>query len=87
MTVQIYIGSNNDTNKLETERIAAIVSSNHDGFTIYEALGYWLGKPEATAVVIVSDDKAKIEATISELKIALNQDAIAYQILPGLRFA
>lgn len=83
----LYVGSNNKTNQLELAKIKRIVSGNHEGFTVYQATGYWLGKPEQTAVISISDDPAKVKATIQQLKTELHQDAIAYQVMPALRFS
>lgn len=85
-TFTIYVGSNNDTKQLELDRINAIASGNHDGFTLYTATGHWLGTEEATAVLIIHDDPAKIMATINTLKKELHQDAIAFQEVPTLQF-
>lgn len=76
-TVQLYIGSNNTTHKLEIEKIKQIMADNHEGFTIQRVTGYWLGKPEKTALVTVSDDRDKINTTVKQLKSELQQDAIA----------
>ncbi len=86
-TFTIYVGSNNDTHELELDRINKIASGNHDGFTLYTATGHWLGTEEATAVLIIHDDPAKVMATIERLKTDLHQDAIGYQLAPLLQFA
>jgi hypothetical protein len=37
-----------------------LTSQLFDGFTIYEATGYWMGKPEKSAVIeIIGDDNDK----------------------------
>ena len=86
-TYTIYVGSNNATKQLELDKINKICSDNHDGFTLYTATGHWLGSEEATAVVVIHDDPAKIHETIDKLKTELYQDAIGYQISPTLQFA
>lgn len=86
-TYQLYIGSNNATKQLELGRIKAIVGHNHQGFTVYEATGHWLGTEERTAVVIITDEQAAINATIEQLKQELHQDAIAWQAAPVMHFA
>ena len=86
-TFTIYIGSNNETKELELDRINAITSGNHKGFTLYTATGHWLGTEEATAVLIVHDDPAIVMATIDTLKRELKQDAIGYQRSPLMQFA
>ena len=86
-TFTIYIGSNNTTGKLELDKIREITARRHQGFTLYTATGYWLGSEEATAVLIIHDDPANIELTITTLKVELEQDAIGYQIAPTMQFA
>ena len=86
-TYTLYVGSNNETHELEMDRIREIAARRHDGLTLYTATGYWLGTPEATAVLIIHDDPAKIRATIEDLRIELHQDAIGYQVAPLLQFA
>lgn len=86
-TFTIYVGSNNDTGKLELDRINAMLDARHQGYTLYTATGHWLGTEEATAVIIIHDDPAKIQATIEALKIELDQDAIGYQVAPLMQFA
>ena len=85
-TFTIYVGSNNDTKQLELDRINNIASGNHEGYTLYTATGHWLGTEEATAVLIIHDQPAKIMATIEALKAELKQDAIAFQEAPTLQF-
>ena len=76
----IYIGSNNETHKLETVEAIKIISEYFEGFTAYEVIGYWKGSEEKTLKVeIVTEDKAghiAIIKMIKELKISLHQDAI-----------
>ena len=86
-TFTIYVGSNNDTHELELDRINRISARNHEGFTLYTATGHWLGTEEATAVLIIHDDPAKVMATIETLKTELHQDAIGYQLAPLMQFA
>lgn len=86
-TYTIYIGSNNETKALELETIKRICNGRHEGFTLYEATGSWLGTEEATAVLIIHDNVNKIIMTISDLKYELEQDAIGYQVAPTMQFA
>ncbi len=86
-TYTIYVGSNNDTGKLELDRIKEIASRRHDGLTLYTATGVWLGTLEDTAVLIIHDEAGKIVRTISDLKLELDQDAIGWQGAPTMQFA
>lgn len=76
----IYIGSNNETHKLETEQAIKIISGHFEGFTMYEVIGYWKGSKEKTLKVeIVAENNAgdiAIIKMIKELKESLKQDAI-----------
>lgn len=86
-TFQLYIGANNVTKQCEVDKIESIVGTNHEGFTVYPATGYWLGTKEQSVVVVITDTQAKIDATIQQLKTELEQDAIAWQALPVMHFA
>lgn len=86
-TWTIYIGSNNETKKLELDRIREIASKRHEGMTIYTATGVWLGTLEDTAVLIIHDSVSKLVRTVSDLKLDLDQDAIGYQVAPTMQFA
>lgn len=76
----IYIGSNNETHKLESEQAISIISGYFEGFTAYEVIGYWKGSQEKTLKVeIISEIGAgdvAIVKMIKELKASLKQDAI-----------
>lgn len=81
ITIKAYIGSNNITKELEVEKIIAILDKNHEGFTLdYPVIGYWRGEAEETAIVYLRDSTDKVLATLQELKAALGQEAIAYQV-------
>ena len=76
----IYIGSNNQTHALESDKAIAIISKYFEGFTAYEVVGYWKGSKEKTLKVEViaestTSDPA-IVRMIKELKADLKQDAI-----------
>jgi hypothetical protein len=86
-TYKIYIGANNDTGRLELAKAKGIIAKMFEGFTVYQAKGYWLGKPEKTAIIeICTSDKDKIDSLIKVLKVELKQDAIACNVLPALKF-
>ena len=85
-SIQLYIGENNVTHKLELEKITATCVLYFDGFTIQNGIGFWRGQQEKTAIVSVYDDEKKILECVKTLKKALNQDAIAIQELKPLKF-
>lgn len=85
-TVKMYIGSNNATHVVEIAKVKRILNKHHQGWTMQNALGSWLGTEEDSVTVLVSDDFSKIKNTIEELKTQLKQDAIAYQVESELEF-
>jgi hypothetical protein len=81
-TFRIFIGSDNQTGKLEKDRIKSLVNREFDGYTFLDAVGIWKGKEENTAIVeIVTEDKDKIDFLVRNLKADLNQEAILLQTL------
>ena len=85
-TVELFIGSNNTTHKVEIDRLKAILNEYHEGWTMQNALGSWLGTEEDSVIVTISDDMSTIMSTIKTLKTALQQDAIAYREVTPLEF-
>lgn len=83
-TYQLFVGSCNDTHKLEMDKIRGVLDLGHDGYTIYQAKGCWKGGQEDTAVIILTDTLENVMETIYILKDQLNQEAIALQELPSL---
>ena len=78
----LYIGQNNDTKKLESDKIEKIVSSYFDGFTAIEVIGFWRGKKELSLKIeIVTDEEnAKLVRLCKELKKELKQESIGLEI-------
>ena len=85
-TLELFIGANNKTHKVERHIIEQVMSKYHKGFTIQPAVGYWEGAREESVTVIVADDLETIIETIKKLKYALKQDAIAYHEVTPLEF-
>lgn len=85
-TIELFIGSNNTTHKVEVEKLKAILNEHHQGWTMQNALGSWLGTEEDSVIVTVSDDKQAIMNTINTLKAVLKQDAIAFREVTPLEF-
>lgn len=83
----IYVGSNNKTHQLELAKIQRILSKRHEGFTISQAIGFWRGEREKTAVVSLASGRLAALATISDLKTELDQESVAYQVAPKMVFA
>jgi hypothetical protein len=85
-TLELFIGSNNKTGKVDRQLLEEVLSKYHEGFTIQPAVGYWQGTREDSVVVTVSDDFDRIIDTIRRLKQVLKQDAIAYHEVTPLEF-
>lgn len=85
-TVQLFIGSNNKTHKVERELLIQTLGKYHEGFTVQPATGYWMGTREDSVTVIISDDYSSIIETVKRLKQVLKQDAIAVQEVSPLEF-
>lgn len=85
-TLELFIGANNKTHKVERDLLERTLAKYHEGFTIQPAVGYWMGSREDSVTVIVSDEEHKILETIKQLKRVLKQDAIAYHEVTPLEF-
>ena len=85
-TMQLFIGSNNKTHKVERELLIQTLAKYHTGFTIQPAIGYWEGAREESVSVIISDEHDAIISTVKRLKQVLKQDAIAIQKVAELEF-
>jgi hypothetical protein len=85
-TVALYVGADNQTGVLDLPRLENIVSKRHEGFTVISGKGYWMGKDEDTAMVIINDDRDAITETAHTLKTELMQDAIGMQVMPDMEF-
>lgn len=87
ITIKAFIGSNNTTGELEVDKMVEVLDRQHAGFTLdYPVKGYWKGHPEDTAVLYLKDSKYKVLQTLELLKVALKQEAIAYQVENDLTF-
>lgn len=79
----LYVGHNNETKKLEADKIIEITGRHFEGFTTEQVIGYWRGARENTLKIeIVTDSSdAKITSLCRELRVALDQDAIMLEIV------
>lgn len=85
-TLELFIGANNKTGKVERELLIKTLAKYHEGFTVQPATGYWMGAREESVTVIISDDEHKVRQTIQRLKQVLKQDAIAMHEVSPLEF-
>lgn len=74
------IGSNNKTGKLEKRKIFSVIGRYTDGFTCYEAIGFWHGKKERSLMVDIDDTNSSVvDRLAKELAKVLRQDKIVVQ--------
>jgi hypothetical protein len=69
------------TENVNKEQIVKIVSLHFDGFTIYEAEGYWKGKPEKALVIEIDsgNDLWLIMKIAKEIKAFNCQESVMVQ--------
>lgn len=85
-TIELFIGANNKTGRVERELLIKTLSKYHEGFTIQPSVGYWMGAREESVVVTIADDEQAIRDTAQRLKQVLKQDAIAMHEVAPLEF-
>ena len=77
MIYKLYIGSNNQTKKLEKKRAVDITSLYFEGFSVSQILGYWQGKAEKTLLIeIETIEKSKVLQLTKQLAKDLQQQAV-----------
>ena len=87
MLIKFMIGSNNITKELEKDKIVKFFSEKVDGFTAYEAMGYWKGEKEKSMVVEVGNIDMPSAAQFSkELCKILDQEAIGITRSDDIQF-
>jgi hypothetical protein len=86
ITAEILVGANNQTGRVERDRLAAILDARHQGWTIRDGLGSWQGQREESVTVLLSDDADAIMRTMRAIVAELDQDAVAWHEVAPLRF-
>ena len=82
--INLYIGSNNTTKELETEKALDILCKHYEGMNTTELIGYWKGAREKTLLVsIVCEvvDYTMLKNVCGELNCGLEQEAIMVEVL------
>lgn len=82
--INYYIGSNNQTHIVETDKALAILSAHYEGMSVSELIGYWHGSQEKTMLVSIVCDKvdySQIKAVCKQLNTELDQQAIMVEVL------
>jgi hypothetical protein len=87
MKYRLFIGWNNETKELESEKIHNITSKYFDGFTSILAQGFWKGTAEDTRILeIMTDQRTAVYNLTDELKRELKQESIMLETLKGVEF-
>lgn len=86
-TIQLFVGANNFTGKVDRELLTETLNDRHEGYTLADGVGVWHRTTEPMVLVTIYDSVEKIMGTIAKLKTSLNQDAIGWIQLPEMRFA
>jgi hypothetical protein len=82
--VNFYIGSNNQTHQVETDKALGILAAHYEGMSVSELIGYWKGSQEKTLLVSIvceAVDYTEVKQVCRELNTALDQDAIMVEVL------
>jgi len=82
--INFYIGANNKTGKVETQKALEVLTKYYEGMNISELIGVWQGKKEASILVsIVCEvvDYTQIKNACRELNNKLDQQAIMVEVL------
>jgi len=74
-----YVGANNRTGRVETDKIVQLVSRHFGGGTIIPATGIWKGQTEQSNAVVIGHDKSEryVRQFGRLLCKALHQEAVA----------
>jgi hypothetical protein len=87
MLFRLYIGSNNTTKKLESQKAVRLISKTFQGFTISKGSGYWQGKLEKNLIVEIETQKEKEVKKLGRLLcIKLKQQAVGVAKIGKMSF-
>ena len=82
--INFYIGANNKTGKVETEKALQVLTNYYEGMNVSELVGVWQGKKEASILVSIvceSVDYTLVKTACKKLNRKLDQQAIMVEIL------
>ena len=85
----LYIGANNETKEVEIDKAIDIIGNEFDGFTFWNANGFWKGSQEKTLIVQIETSKINKETlniVIRTLKKELKQDSIGLTSADDMNF-
>ena len=69
-----------------------IVSRYFEGFTMYNARGFWKGKPESSMIIEIDTEGseynplARINSIVDDIKTKCNQESVLVQTFIGCQF-
>ena len=76
----VIVGSNNETGKLELERIISITSKYYDEYMVNPGvISVNNGEREDLAIIVVTSDEPTLMTYMTELRTELNQREVAYR--------
>ncbi len=81
---KLYIGSNNQTHKVDIDIITSFLNKKLEGYTYWLTTGYWIDRQDnnkvyvenSIIVEILADKPPLTESDIAELRTLLKQSAI-----------
>lgn len=86
ITVEIFVGSDNATHRVDRDALYAALDARHEGWTVTDAIGSWHGVREESVRVVLADEADRVHATVTALRDILHQEAVAYRQISDLIF-
>ena len=78
----LYVGANNDTGEVDTEKLYAILAKRLPNCTIAQTVGFWKGQTEKSVTVTVIENHSVgfIRQVAGDLRVALGQEAVCVEV-------
>ena len=86
-TVELFVGSNNQTHVVDRAMLERVLERFADGWTIRDATGYWEGTHENSVSVLLDIAEADQASLLDAILSSNQQRAIAWHHVEPLRFA
>ena len=83
---RLYIGSNNETGRLEMSRLLEVLENRFAGYTIQAGTGFWMGDREDCVIVTIATVSPIHDDIIEQTAIAMTQKAIMVESGGTARF-
>jgi hypothetical protein len=84
-TIELFVGSNNETGRVDREALERVLTRFVDGYTIRDAKGYWEGTREDSVSVLLDIDDGRRNALFDGIMRESQQRAIAWHDVSPLR--